>query len=353
MMAILKACFLCCALPISHLCAMKLNADMTASDSAIRPPKSHPANVSHPPTRKPPKIRAFRPVEKAIFVLSTLKDFKDRLPKMLRGLTTCSWLASVPVYVLVDEKPSPELTRAAMAAWPNVSVIDIRARGYWDPPDQYKTMKRFPGGGRQGLGYRLMCDLWSTKIMHLAKQLGVDFYMRLDTDSVLTCGTSAARMPRHAEAVDYVFGAERDLFDLVIDGGHAYGYWRQMRDDAFVSKHANTFIKSYAHDRALDLHDKIGSDLMAQGDDAGAMSYYNNFEIVNVAYFLRPYVQEFTDRVAASHGIYDYRWGDAVIRFWQVALFSTQHDVLCLSRALGFNYEHEHHVLGASCKIKR
>jgi len=328
---------------------MKLNAGMPVSDSAIRPQKSHQADLPHPPTRDPPKTDAFRPVQKAIFVLSTLKDFKERLPKMLRGLTTCSWLEHVPLYVLVDKQPSLELTSAALAAWSNVSIIDIRARGFWDPPDQYKTMKRFPGGSRQGLGYRLMCDLWSTKIMHLARQLGVDFYMRLDTDSVLTCGTSAARMSKHAEGVDYVFGAERDLFDLVIDGGHAYGYWRQMRDKAFVSKFANTFIKSYAHERAIELNGKIGSDLMAQGDDAGAMSYYNNFEIANVGYFLRPDVQEFTDRVAESHGIYDYRWGDAVIRFWQVALFSTPADVLCLSRALGVNYEHEHQVMGASC----
>jgi mannosyltransferase len=56
--------------------------------------------------------------------------------------------------------------------------------------------------------------------------------------------------------------------------------------------------------------------------------YYNNFEIDDVEFFLRPDVQSYTDAVCESMGIWKYRWGDAPLRFLTLALFSKPEEII-------------------------
>jgi len=71
--------------------------------------------------------------------------------------------------------------------------------------------------------------------------------------------------------------------------------------------------------------------------------FYNNIELVKVSYLEDPRVREFTETVVeASKGTYGYRWGDAIIRYWQVVLFSKRQDVWCMQDfAQAIRYRHQ------------
>ena len=60
-----------------------------------------------------------------------------------------------------------------------------------------------------------------------------------------------------------------------------------------------------------------------------ARVFYNNFEVAKVAHFLRPDVRNFTDAVRRGGGIFQRRWGDAIVRYMQVALFARPDEVYC------------------------
>ncbi|KAJ1474663.1 hypothetical protein T484DRAFT_1831527, partial [Baffinella frigidus] len=57
------------------------------------------------------------------------------------------------------------------------------------------------------------------------------------------------------------------------------------------------------------------------GDDAEAPLFYTNFEVVNVKRFKEEDIWRYTEAIDASHGVYRHGWGDAQIRWLQVASF--------------------------------
>lgn len=90
----------------------------------------------------------------------------------------------------------------------------------------------------------------------------------------------------------------------------------------------------------------VWPDLLLQCAATG-LAVYNNFEIVRLEWFLQPSVQDFTAAVCASGGIYDYRWGDAPLRYLTLALFSEPKQVLNRMRDYKFVYCH------GGCTIRR
>ena len=78
-------------------------------------------------------------------------------------------------------------------------------------------------------------------------------------------------------------------------------------------------------------------------DDHGYPSvrtFYNNFEITDMDFFLRPEVLKFTKHVCDSLGIYKYRWGDAPLRYLTLALFARPEKILNRMRDYKFVYCH-------------
>jgi hypothetical protein len=64
-----------------------------------------------------------------------------------------------------------------------------------------------------------------------------------------------------------------------------------------------------------------GGEAFDLGDDSEAPMMYTNFELVDVRRFRREDMWEFVTAVDESHGIYRYNWGDAQIRWLQVAKY--------------------------------
>ncbi|CAF4209425.1 unnamed protein product [Rotaria sp. Silwood2] len=57
-------------------------------------------------------------------------------------------------------------------------------------------------------------------------------------------------------------------------------------------------------------------------------SYYNNFEVSKVEFFRREEVRRWVYAIDSTHGIFKYRWGDAILRYLTLAVFTEQNEVL-------------------------
>ena len=167
--------------------------------------------------------------------------------------------------------------------------------------------------GEEGLSYRQMCDFWTHKIFTIDEIKSLQSYLRLDDDSF--------------------FNSEIDIFERFKASGKDYGYFSYRYDHESVSIGYNEMVKRY-----IELHD-LGSYLPEKVnlDGRSSPSFYNNFELVRVRHFFREDVQDFTKHVVNNGGIYEYRWGDAITRFFQVLLFTNR--IECYHD--GFKYSHQ------------
>ena len=57
-------------------------------------------------------------------------------------------------------------------------------------------------------------------------------------------------------------------------------------------------------------------------------NFWNNFEIVEVAFMKRTDVQDFIQEIDESKGIFLYRWGDAPLRYIMMTLFLNESQIL-------------------------
>merc|ERR1712048_845368 len=101
-------------------------------------------------------------------------------------------------------------------------------------------------------------------------------------------------------------------------------------------------MREYVAAHNLDLRDTVAQryDLINAVEGFGAWSYYNNFEVAYVPYFMQPAVQSFTAAVLDTNFIIERRWGDAIMRFLQVALFSRYEQVHCFN-STELHYGHQ------------
>lgn len=278
--------------------------------------------------------------------LSNSEDAAN-LENLLKGLESCSWAQQIPKYIFYNDQakhPRDIFVLQESFSDLNVKLIDmdkpLDGLHMWSHP-QEMTAKEFDDD--YGLGYRMMCDTWATRMPEVAKRLGLKYLMRLDSDSKLTCTADRQQNP----------------FDVMRSKCLKYGYYNLSRDFWWLTKGFKEFLIGYLMSREghflKDAMENVGSvtlepekviAIRPQGaPDAGhsvwlgRKMFYNNFEILKVDHFLQDSVKEFTEAVASNKGIYLHRWGDAVIRYYQVTLFAKKEEIQCFSSA-DFSYSH-------------
>jgi hypothetical protein len=282
--------------------------------------------------------------------MSDQKDIKKFDDLMTEMLWTCTWISrrlaegSLAMHVLYnDQKRHEELLSSFSSKWPHVTFVDMDPIGIWEAPEEWRNTKR--NFGKYPLGYRQMCDLWATKIPNYTRSVGWEYFMRFDADSMVTCPAEGAHsLLQQEEQVNskVISMANIDVFQTMRQGNYVYGYYQVTRDRDFVSRGFNEFMKTYLFENHLDIRgtNAARKQVLLEKDDDGALSFYNNFEVVQVSYLNRPEVVRFTEAVSASSGIYDKRWGDAIIRFYQVTLFTNASQVRCFGHDF-FTYTHQ------------
>lgn len=249
----------------------------------------------------------------------------ESLLRLYRNVEHCPWARSIPFFVLYDDRARhlDVLAKLSHKA-PSAHFVDLLEHGLWTHPD----LTAVPDGpGNHSLGYRMMCDLFATRIQRVARLLGLDYYLRLDADASLTCSESV-----------------QNPFLTMRQNGAVYGYVKTFVEaarygvsmSAAVLDYAQTVPTSYSIFESIQWRDRHQSYWLR------SPLFYNNIELVKVSYLEDPRVRRFTETVVeASKGIYGRRWGDAIIRYWQVVLFSGIGDVWCMTEfTKGIEYRH-------------
>jgi len=276
--------------------------------------------------------------------LSNVKDVEN-VGKLFAGLKSCSWSQKIPKYMLYNDHARHQDTLNSFMERFDVRAIDMdKPLGelhIWSHPQEYSESTKFHD--KYGLGYRMMCEAWGIKMPEVARRLGLKYFMRLDSDSKMTCDADRQQSP----------------FDVMRSKCLKYGYYNLSRDFWFWTQGFRDFLIGYASTHKKNFlpgamesmaslyaePDKIVSKRAAGLPDEGKeiwlgrKMFYNNFEILQVDHFLQDSVKDFTAAVAKSHGIYKHRWGDAVIRYYQVAFFAKPEEVGCFDSD-EFHYSH-------------
>jgi hypothetical protein len=92
-----------------------------------------------------------------------------------------------------------------------------------------------------------------------------------------------------------------------------------------VCVNLRSFTEDYVRYFGIEPKNREAWESAFMGDSVAG--FYNNLEVMNVSFWLRPEVQHFVRMVDVSHGTYLHRWGDAPMRYLALALFATPQEV--------------------------
>ena len=301
-------------------------------------------------------------------------------------LKTCKFLLKYPVYILTNhlqELNKSEITKINEfinnADHDNIEIINIDK--YWDISKHYALSSDFMPDPESyemyhGINYRIMCYFHTSVIFDIPQISSLDYYMRLDDDSELVCSNGNVLFNRQytlqminnksdymssssllvndknhkINKTDYKFV---DVFEYMFNNQYIYSYWKTEADPYDWTRNFIPFIMSYKkrHNLKFNLDvpyymkqwDKNGL-LTSSLDKQHAPMFFNNWEINYVPYFKSKSVRDFNKAVILSNGHFLYRWGDAPIRYFQIAFFVNESKLLCLQNSMWrkfFSYYHK------------
>ena len=207
-----------------------------------------------------------------------------------------------------------------------------------------------------GIGQRHMARFFSYSVFHIVKNLGYDWFMRLDDDSFI-----------HSK-ITY------DLFKFMANNQFEYGYRAKLKEPlrptygfsemvlAYIKAErikSEFFLQNFGNSRKLNkdyfsakgyikncitqvidlISEKINHDLnnWPSASEWNRLTFYNNFLITRVDFWLRPDVQSFLGFIDRIGGSYKYRWSDHIVQTVAVQLFMPESNVHQFN---DFTYEH-------------
>lgn len=158
--------------------------------------------------------------------------------------------------------------------------------------------------------YVLMIRFWSKFFFELPQLQQYDYIMRLDDDSEIRghwFNVFEEMLRKNA-----VYFAN----DLDVDEE------KKLPGTMLLQNVTADYIKQY------NIQPKQPDVLKNAFHNNAVRDYYNNFEVCKMEFFRRREVRHWIDAIDMTHGIFKYRWGDAVLRYLTMALFAEAHEVL-------------------------
>ncbi|CAF1555935.1 unnamed protein product [Rotaria sp. Silwood1] len=158
--------------------------------------------------------------------------------------------------------------------------------------------------------YLLMIRFWFKTIFELPQLQQYDYIMRLDDDSkIFGRWFNVFDEMRLKNAVYFANNIDIDLEE-------------QLPGTMKMKTVTSDYIQQYnIKPKQLDM-------LNNAFNNKTVWNYYNNFEVSKVEFFRRKEVRHWIDAIDSTHGIFKYRWGDAVLRYLTLALFAEKREVL-------------------------
>lgn len=178
-------------------------------------------------------------------------------------------------------------------------------------PQGFDPYSNQPTWSRRGKwSYHQMIRFWFKMIFEMPEIQQYDYIMRLDDDSqLLGLWFNIFTKMRERSAVYF---ANNEC----IDEEHILPGTMKLKELSYSYKRSNKlFLKD---------HGKFERAFLTNG----IRTYYNNFEVMNIHFFRQSSVRKWTEWVDASHGIYKYRWGDAILRYLTLSLFANSEQIL-------------------------
>ena len=199
----------------------------------------------------------------------------------------------------------------------NIERVMIRPSEHvgFDPYEQDPNWRK---GGKWS--YHQMCRFWFADIFKLHVMQNVRYFLRIDDDSILLNS-----------------GKNGDIFANMNSRGLTYIGNELVTEYAPVATNMTAFALDYATFNGISIQNMP---LWKGFFSPDITHYYNNFEVVSMAFFQRPEVRMWTKHVLKSGFIYQHRWGDAPLRTATLAMFCAP-DKIANRSDFGILYSHQ------------
>ena len=188
--------------------------------------------------------------------------------------------------------------------------------------DQY--IKNFPHAAdcrlNTSLGYRDMCKFFSLDVFNDINLNQTEYFIRLDTDSYFLSTSNYFIQNLQNFSLDYGFISnsiqDEDKAVSLGFGKCLYNYCKRNHENSLINKNYMNLCQEAT------LRPKI---------------FYTNFEIVKLSWARSTNHQRLLKHIINAKGIYNFRWGDALIRYYSINLLGASKKELkgCLYKHSG------------------
>ena len=189
----------------------------------------------------------------------------------------------------------------------NVHIKKISLQKYVKRKDTDPFIKNFPSAANcklsTSLGYRDMCKFFAFDVFFDKKLKDVEYFIRLDTDSF------------------FIFTTNKFITDLQKINCD-YGYIKNtiQKEDKAVSLGFGKCLYEFCYKNRANFFKYKNFINICQDATLNPKIFYTNFEIVKLSWARSNEHKKFLKYIINSKGIYDFRWGDALIRYYTVNL---------------------------------
>jgi hypothetical protein len=210
--------------------------------------------------------------------------------------------------------------------------------------------------GKFGIGHRHMIRFYAIQIFDLLKELGYDWFFRMDDDSFIHSKIEY-NLFEYLEKNNFVYGYRVDIkepektsfgfSDMIL----AYLKAERIKPIFFLenfqsSSSVNNEYFSFKGmikrkiTNVLDyLSEKINHDLnnWPPPTEWNRWGFYNNFFITRLDFWLQPDVKSILDHFDRTGGIYKYRWNDLIFQTAVIQIFLPKRKI---HKFTDWTYEH-------------
>ena len=153
------------------------------------------------------------------------------------------------------------------------------------------------------VGYRHMIRWYGILIYKYLIDLGYEWYVRLDDDSLI-----------HSE-INY------DMFKFMYDNNYEYGFRAYSNDHIMVSNNLIELCDTYIKKNNITPTFLNRFTREWKTKEYNILGYYNNFLVSKLSFWINDDVQKFLKEIDNSGYIYTKRWGDLIIQAVTIQIF--------------------------------
>ena len=191
-----------------------------------------------------------------------------------------------------------------------VHIKKISLQKYVKRKNSDPFIKNFPSAANcklsTSLGYRDMCKFFAIDVFFDKELDDVEYFIRLDTDSFFISTTN-----------NFI----SDLQKIDCD----YGYIKNtiQKEDKAVSLGFGKCLYEFCYKNRANFFKYKKFINICQDATLNPKIFYTNFEIVKLSWARSNEHKKFLKYIVNSKGIYNFRWGDALIRYYTVNLLDS------------------------------